>query len=85
MDEFKNAKITDVYVFYCDTGYAAHECELERTLAEILGYATQEELDNLINTDEPEVALNYINDCFEQEYTDFMQNINSGWYKKEES
>ena len=77
MFEDEELKIDDVYVFYFSSGYVNAQAEEERTVAEILGVETQEEVDALVKEN-----LKYVEECFDQEYNDFLINQDSGWYKK---
>ena len=75
MNEFSNLKIDDVYVFYFSSGYVNCNSEDEMTIGEITGAENQEQLDKL--------KPDYIDECFQESYNDFLMNQDSGWYKKE--
>lgn len=78
MIDFNNLKIDDVYVFYFASGYVNANAEDEFTVGEIVGVNTQKELDNIIKDDS-----NHIIKCFQEQYECFIDNQDSGWYKKE--
>lgn len=71
-----NHKIDDVYVFYMCSGYVGGTAEEELSMAEICGVETQEELDNL----DEETIEKYLED----EFKTFRNNLDQGWYKKEQ-
>lgn len=77
MEEFKDLKIDDVFVFRASTVYFDYDVDKEYTIREITGAQTQEELDDML------YDTKYINKCFKRTYDDFMtNNVDSGWYKK---
>lgn len=75
MSEYKNLKIDDVYTFYVASGYINCNAEADYAVSEILGVETQEELDNMTESE--------IRQDFEKCFDDFLDNQNHGWYKKE--
>lgn len=75
MEDFKNLKIDDVFVFYFSSGYINSNAEEELSVREITGAESQVQLNKL--------KKEYIYECFQESYDHFLSSQDSGWYKKD--